>query len=190
MARVLASLERGPPEERPPPDPERPGRLGGPEPGWVLVAPHKVWITPEGRVLLANLLAPRAGMAAYRLMSPEQVTGKALRPASEVYSLAAVAWELVTGLPLIEEESDFWVLERARRGAARYPRAHRKDLPGPAAELLVRALDTDPERRPTAAAFAEGWRASGVAMDEALPGMWVRELFESEIAQARSSLSS
>lgn len=73
------------------------------------------------------------GTAAY--VAPEQAAGETATAASDRYSLAVVAHELLTG---------------ERPGPAR----HVGDLPGPVAAVLRRGLETDPAARwPTAEGF-------------------------------------
>jgi len=83
--------------------------------------------------------------------SPEQIQGQAAGPASDVFSLGIVAWELLSG------EHPFPGEGRARmqaivKGDRRTLRGKR--LPRAVAELLRGMLDPHPFRRPTAAQVA------------------------------------
>jgi eukaryotic-like serine/threonine-protein kinase len=97
------------------------------------------------------------GTAAY--MAPEQLEGRKTTPATDIYALAVVAYEALTG-------------ERAREGRTPIEIAHRiatdppPDIRGPmpdashqAAEILKRAMARDPGDRPASA----GELATGLA---------------------------
>ncbi len=92
------------------------------------------------------------GTPAY--MSPEQCKGLPLNPASDVYSLAVIAYRMLAGKLPFEGNSDAQL--KAHIGEA--PRdlaAVRKDLPPDASTLVMQALAKDPGLRPkSAGAFA------------------------------------
>jgi serine/threonine-protein kinase len=94
------------------------------------------------------------GTPAY--MAPEQATGDAVTPATDVYALGVTVYEMMSGkLPFPRGDSAV---------AALYQRVHTlptplsdvaPELPGPLVELVMWALMTDPAHRPsTADAFA------------------------------------
>lgn len=140
------------------------------------IKPHNILVDCGGRTRLVDFGVARlhrddgnrtgfrtetgnlVGTFAY--MSPEQADGKASRigPATDVYQVALVLFELLTGrLPYdIDDRGAMALLKavlferRVRLGEVR------EELAGPLDELLHAALDVDPSRRPQSAGeFAE-----------------------------------
>lgn len=85
----------------------------------------------------------------YPYMSPEQLRGhnKTMTPASEVYSLAVIVYEMLTGiLPFNARDVDG--LRQMQEGGIKVnPQDLRPDLPEAAQSVLLRALSFDPARR-------------------------------------------
>ncbi|MBO9310313.1 MAG: serine/threonine protein kinase [Chloroflexi bacterium] len=91
-------------------------------------------------------------------MSPEQVLDHPLRPASDVYSLAVVVYEMLLGrLPFYAkrpEQLAFYHVDTPPPA----PRSLNPDFPDPLERVLMRALLKEPERRyQTAGAFAQAY---------------------------------
>jgi serine/threonine-protein kinase len=93
-------------------------------------------------------------------MAPELVKGaKLARPASDMFSLGVVAYELLTGdLPSAQPP----ILLNLRSGQRWYtPLSIRcPDLPGPLVDLIERCLDAAADKRPTAQALFDGLSAA------------------------------
>jgi eukaryotic-like serine/threonine-protein kinase len=98
-------------------------------------------------------------------MSPEQAEGRlgALGPATDVYSLGATLYCLLTGRAPVPEGPIADVLEKVRRGDIPPPRQARADVPGALAAVCARAMALEPsDRYPSALALAadvEHWLA-------------------------------
>ena len=90
------------------------------------------------------------GTAAY--MAPEQAEPGPATAAADVYALAAVAFEVLTGRRAYPGASAFEVMERLRAGAGPPdPREADPDLPEAAARAVQSGMATDPADRPSSA---------------------------------------
>ncbi|HEX8733424.1 MAG TPA: serine/threonine-protein kinase, partial [Ktedonobacterales bacterium] len=132
------------------------------------IKPDNILLDDKGQAYLADFSIARlmdesrshlthtgANPGTYAYMSPEARLGEAdLSLASDIYSLGLVAYEMVTGQ------------RRPATGEPPSPRTLNRDLPVPAAEVILRALRRDPaERFATATAFAQ-------AFSRGLRGEW------------------
>ncbi|WP_437624000.1 serine/threonine-protein kinase [Sorangium sp. So ce1151] len=113
------------------------------------------------------------GTAFYQ--SPEQgLLGRAPSPASDVFSLAVVLYEMLTGQPTPDPARPWWKivasaglspssLEASARALEALRGTLSARLPEPALRVLVQALSLDPQARPSALEL-------GTMFDEALRG--------------------
>ncbi len=85
------------------------------------------------------------GTPAY--MSPEQVEGRELTPASDVYSLGLVLYQMVTGTRAFDDASPLSMAVRRLREDPTPPRAVVADLDPRWEAVILRCLDRDPARR-------------------------------------------
>ncbi|HEY1291828.1 MAG TPA: protein kinase [Chloroflexota bacterium] len=87
-------------------------------------------------------------------MSPEQCRGDAVDGSSDQYSLAVMAYELLTGrVPFVGTDPDE-VMQRHINAAPPRPRVFNPGLPSPVEDILLRGLAKDPrDRFPTVAEF-------------------------------------
>lgn len=111
---------------------------------------------------IAKVVNPQAGnetevavvAGSRQYIAPEQLLSQTASPATDVYALAIIVYELVTGrLPFNPEgPTHFLVLQelmRLQKGESFVtPRTFRADLPEAAQILLLNALSFDPGRRP------------------------------------------
>ena len=87
-------------------------------------------------------------------MSPEQVRGRRVDAASDIYSLGALAFHLVTGRPPFGGDNAIAVGFAHLSEPVPSPRALRAELPAELDAAIVRALAKEPrDRPPDAAAF-------------------------------------
>ena len=121
-----------------------------------------------------------AGTPAY--MSPEQAAGGVVDGRSDQYALAAIAYELLTGLrPLVVETQGAAAQLDALRGTAPIPSKPlgplRPDLPKAVEQAIHTALDRDPDRRHASVQrFVQVLERAARGVVEAAPSRWPRWL--------------
>lgn len=84
-------------------------------------------------------------------MSPEQLNGEDITAASDIYSLAVVAYEMVTGRKPFNATSASQLVGMQRGGVRVRPVHLRENLPKRAQTIILRALAFDPKSRPVTA---------------------------------------
>jgi serine/threonine protein kinase len=121
--------------------------------GAILVVEGATWLTGLGQQI---------GTPGY--MSPEQCRGDRVTPASDVYSLGATLFELITGrLPFdVEEASPFAMMLKHISEPAPHPRKWRENVPEWLASVILRSLEKSPgSRYQTAGELGEALLAGG-----------------------------
>ncbi len=84
----------------------------------------------------------------WRYMAPEQFEGKKASPASDVYALGVVAYEMVTGRrPFNAEAGLVQLVMLQRQGVKVKPKDLRPGLPEAAQDVIWKALARNPEER-------------------------------------------
>ncbi len=134
------------------------------------ISPDNVLLSYAGEVKLSDfgvakrrtdnsLVSSLKGNLAY--MSPEQARGVALDRRSDIYSLGAVLFELLTGYPLRDSSNQAETWRQVASGLTFSPQQRRPDLPPALARLIADSLAPDPrDRFPDARAFADACRAA------------------------------
>lgn len=101
-----------------------------------------------GAAGLADPTQPGVPLGSLRYMSPEQVKGLPADPRTDLYALAVVLSQAVSGVhPLGEPASDLDARQAIARGDVRPPAG----LPAPLRRVLARALSVEPGLRPPSA---------------------------------------
>ncbi|WP_110514612.1 serine/threonine-protein kinase [Herpetosiphon llansteffanensis] len=146
------------------------------------IKPSNVMLTPEGWVYLTDFGLARGGssdsgltqigtvMGTPEYMSPEQAQGLAVGAASDLYSLAIMAYEMLTKqMPFVANNPQAVLLARVIRA----PRAPSDLLPtmrSAVEDVLMKALARTPEARyATAADFFEALRQANNGAQPNIP---------------------
>jgi serine/threonine-protein kinase len=142
------------------------------------VKPANILIDRSGRALVGDFGIARAfaataltttGMILGSLpyLSPEQASGGDVTAASDIYSLGAVLFEMLTGRRPFDGGTAAAVVVRRLQTVPPPPSSLDPTLPAGLDEIVLRALAIDPgDRYPSAANFAQSldaWRRRGLA---------------------------
>ena len=112
----------------------------------------------------SNLTRPGQALGSLDYMSPEQIRGEDVSPATDVYALGCVMWECLTGGPPYGGRPSMRVLFAHLQEPPPELSAVRPELSPAVGRAVTRALEKEPEDRPAgAAAYVAGVaRAAGL----------------------------
>ena len=151
------------------------------------VKPENVLFTADGRLKMTDFGIAKAltdtgimtstVIGTPRYMAPEQFMAGTLRRSVDVYALAVMTYEMLAGRPPSGESADTY--ETLRRFHLYTPPPPMDGVPGPIADVVLRALAKDPDMRQTtarvfalelaaaaAAVFGAGWlTAAGIDVE-------------------------
>jgi len=145
------------------------------------VKPANVLIRRDGVVKLADLGIARAledtaithsgiVLGSLPYIAPEALRGDDIGPEADVYSLALIAYEALTGRRARRDGTVPEVTLQAVNAPPPDLSELRPDLPPAAAEIMTRALDPEPSRRPpSATAFVRDLREALTEPNEPAP---------------------
>lgn len=131
------------------------------------VSPSNVFVSRLGEIKLGDFgVALTPGAAAgvpgrgpfgkIRYLAPEQLRGEPLGPATDLFALGAVLYELLTNEPAFPGADVNEVGQAVLAGHVRPPSARRPEVPAALDVLVLRCLAVDPvARHRSAAEFAE-----------------------------------
>jgi serine/threonine-protein kinase len=122
------------------------------------VKPGNMMLTPEGFIKIMDFGLAKSSasgkltktgitMGSPFYMSPEQVQGMEVDGRSDLYSVGASLYKLVTGVPPFQDESDYNVMTMHVQRAPTPPCQVAAHIPPALNEIILRALEKDPARR-------------------------------------------
>ncbi len=120
------------------------------------VSPQNVLCSIDGSVKLVDFGIAKARITKeeegvvkgkFSYMSPEQAEGKNVDRRSDIFSLGVVLWELVTHRPLFSALRGAAALEAVKRAAVPRPGEIDPSVPPQLEQIVLRALERDPDRR-------------------------------------------
>ncbi|KVW96147.1 serine/threonine protein kinase [Thiobacillus denitrificans] len=121
----------------------------------------RVKLTDFGIAHLLNSEHTQTGqmLGSPRYMSPEQAMGREIDGRSDIFSLGAVLYEMLTGQYAFDGGSLPAIVYRVIHEAPAPATSLRAQLPGALASLLTRMLDKNPQTRPDARALVNALHA-------------------------------
>src|SRR5919107_211450 len=122
------------------------------------IKPGNILITESGHVKVADFGIARAAesttisdvgdiLGSAKYMSPEQAMGEPVGPASDLFSLGVVLYEMLTGKVPFEVETPADVTDKHAGGPPTHPRGVNPEVPESVDALVMRLLAIDPEDR-------------------------------------------
>ncbi len=129
------------------------------KPANIMIDQHsRVRIMDFGLARAADQTASTTGLVAgtIQYMSPEQIKGEALDGRTDQFSMAAVAYELLTGKPLFDARNAMTLAQKIVNETPEQAHVQNPALPPAASDVLAKALDRQPANRyPTCTAFVD-----------------------------------
>jgi serine/threonine protein kinase len=112
----------------------------------------------------SNLTRPGQALGSLDYMSPEQIRGEDVSPATDVYALGCVMWECLTGAPPFGGRPSMRVLFAHLQEPPPDLTSIRPEISAAAARAVIRALEKEPEDRPHGAVDYVTGVARGAAL--------------------------
>lgn len=152
------------------------------------IKPSNVMVLPDGTPKVMDFGIARAVGSAHQTrvgaivgtleyMSPEQIQGRETDARSDIYSLGVMLYEMLTGRVPFTADSEYALLQAHIQSPPPPPRVFTPDIPEAVAQIVLHALEKDPDRRfQTAEEFKLALAAATTPSPAAVPG-GVRTVF-------------
>lgn len=122
------------------------------------VSPQNILISYEGEIKLCDFGIAKAASKAsttqsgalkgkLQYMSPEQAWGRPIDHRSDLFSLGAVLFEMLTGEKLFRGDSDLNLLEKVRAAEVPVPSSRNPEIPKSLDAILGKTLAREPDER-------------------------------------------
>ncbi len=121
------------------------------------IKPHNVVVAPDGRLKVTDFGIARAGasqmtetgsiIGTAQYLSPEQAKGAPVTPASDIYSVGIVLYEMLTGSVPFTGDTPLEIAMKHLSATPQPPSEERPDVPHELDSIVLRALAKDPADR-------------------------------------------
>ncbi len=122
------------------------------------IKPHNILITEGGDIKVTDFGIARAAssstmtktgavMGTAHYISPEQAMGESVGPASDLYSLGVLLYEMLTGQLPYDADTPIGIAMKHVNGQLRPPREVNPNVPAGMNAIAVKLLQKDPEHR-------------------------------------------
>jgi serine/threonine protein kinase len=95
-----------------------------------------------------RLTSPGMAMGTPEYMAPEQAAGRPADARTDVYSLGAIMYEMVTGVPPYQGDNFMEILTKKATTDPASPISIRPELPVPVSDLVLASMSRNPDTRP------------------------------------------
>src|SRR6478609_2504713 len=121
------------------------------------IKPHNVVVAPDGRLKVTDFGIARSGtsqmtetgsiIGTAQYLSPEQAKGAPVTPASDIYSVGIVLYEMITGSVPFTGDTPLEIAMKHLSTTPLPPSETRPEVPHELDSIVLRALAKDPEDR-------------------------------------------
>ena len=121
------------------------------------IKPHNVVVAPDGRLKVTDFGIARAGasqmtetgsiIGTAQYLSPEQAKGAPVTPASDIYSVGIVLYEMLTGSVPFTGDTPLEIAMKHLSAIPEPPSEKRREIPHELDSIVLRALAKDPADR-------------------------------------------
>jgi serine/threonine-protein kinase len=164
------------------------------------VSPRNIIVTSDGITKILDFGIAKAHMrrsatrdgyvrGSLPYMAPEQLEGEPLSARTDVYGASAVLWELLTGVPLFDAETDAAIGRQILDHDVRAPSTLARELPRSLDAVVLRGLSRDPaERFASGLEMALALEASVAPARHEVVAAWVARAAAGDLAERQARL--